>query len=119
MHDHAVPIPDTSGQAGLEAAADRAAIAAILEARGRPVEALRALQEAAALLEHVLGKDHFEVGVALDQLASRQFQGGQGDEAEELYGRALAIFERTLGHQHPRTVTCRTNRDKALRGPHP
>ena len=38
-------------------------------------------------------------------------------EAEVLYRRALAIFESSLGADHPKARTCRAELDKLLRGP--
>ena len=114
MEDEARPLPDGSGEAELEAAADRAAISAILEARGRNGEAVAALQQALALLEHVLGANHYEVAVALDRLATLCRQERRQQDAVPLYNRAIDIFERTLGPGNVRTVTCRANRNRAL-----
>jgi hypothetical protein len=36
-------------------------------------------------------------------------------EAAQLYRRAVATFERTLGHTHPRTTTCRANYEELLK----
>ena len=108
-----------SGQSPLEVATDRAAHAAIFEARGRHAEAREALGQALVTFTEVLGPDHFEVAVTLDRLAGVVVAAGDREEAGALYARALPIFERTLGRFHPRTVVCRENRDKALSAPHP
>jgi len=113
MPDEAPRQPRPPGNAALESAADRAAIAAILEARGRGREARETLGQAVPILEEVLGADHYEVGVALDSLATMHLGAGHNDDAGALFDRALAIFERTLGGGHPRTVACRVNRNKA------
>lgn len=107
------------GQSPLEAATDRAAHAAIFEARGRHAEAREALGQALAMFTDVLGADHYEVGVTLERLAGVVAAVGAQDEAGALYARALPIYERTLGRFHPRTAACRANRDKALAVPHP
>src|SRR4051812_26573328 len=54
----------------LEAAADRSALAAIFEARGRDRQARAALLEVLATLESVLGPEHYDVVGVLDRLAS-------------------------------------------------
>lgn len=124
MHEHTraeepLEPADTWVQAELEAAADRAAISAILEARGHDAEALESLRHAVALLEKVLGVNHYEVGVANERLARMVLRSGRRPEAAALFDRALVIFERTLGPSHSRTATCRANRNEVLLGPHP
>lgn len=110
---------NSPGQSPLEAAADRAALAAILEAHGRHAEARATLGQALATFEQVLGSDHYLVGVTLERLAGAVATSGAHDEAAALYARALTIYERILGRSHPRTAACRANRDKALAVPHP
>ena len=112
MSDPTRHAPEHSRQAALETAADRTALAAILDARGHHDDARTTLRHALAVLETALGSDHFEVGTALDQLAEMVARDG-GTDAVALYDRALSIFERTLGSQHPRTVRCRAARDIA------
>ena len=104
------------GHGALEAAADRIALAAILDARGRGREARDTLGQAVPVLESILGAEHYEVGVALDSLAAMYSGAGEHRNAAALYSRALRIFERTLGTGHPRTRACRANRDKAVAG---
>ncbi len=58
----------TAGE--LEAAADRGALAAILEARGRDREARAVLVEVLATLERVLGPEHYDLVGVLDRLAA-------------------------------------------------
>jgi tetratricopeptide (TPR) repeat protein len=108
--------PQSAGNAALETAADRAALAAILEARGRGREARNTLQQALPLLEDVLGPEHLEVGMTLNSLAGMFLAAGHDREAAALYRRALPIFERTLGADHAKTLACRTNLDKATIG---
>lgn len=106
-----------SNSAALEAAVDRAALAAILDARGRGREASETLGQVLPLLEEILGSDHYEVGVALEALAGMSLKAGRAAEASALYARASLIFERTLGSANPRTVACRTNQRTAITGP--
>ena len=54
----------------LEVAADRGALAAILDARGRHREAQQTLQDVLSVVETVLGPDHYEVAATLDRLAA-------------------------------------------------
>jgi tetratricopeptide (TPR) repeat protein len=97
----------------LEGAVDRAALAAILEARGRNREALETLGDALSTLEMVLGRDHYEVGQTLRALGDMQMSAGRFNDADAALTRAAAIFERVLGTSHPTTVACRARRDQA------
>ena len=86
----------------LELAADRAALAAILDGAGKTAEAegLPA-RSALAIFERHLGSEHHEVAVTLNNLAAIAQRGGDVQEAESLYRRALAIKEQTLGPEQP------------------
>jgi ABC-type transporter Mla subunit MlaD len=59
--------------------------------------------------DSVLGPDHSEIGVLLNNLAVMHRQAGQLDEALSHYVRALPLLQRTLGEQHPTVVTCAEN----------
>ena len=85
----------------LEAAADRVALAAILDARGRHHEAQETLRQALSMLEHVLGPDHYEVAVLLNEIAALIQRAGTPSEAATFYERALGIQLRVLGRDHP------------------
>jgi nitrogen PTS system EIIA component len=54
-------------------------------------------------------RSRLERAIRLDNLAGLLEAQGRPGEAEPLLRRALAIFETTLGPEHPRTVTCRAN----------
>jgi len=88
----------TAGE--LEGAADRAALAAILEARGRDRDAWAVLVDVLAILERVLGADHYDVVGVLDRLASIAERRGDRDGAAELLTRSLTIRRRLLGAEH-------------------
>lgn len=88
----------TAGE--LEGAADRGALAAILEARGRDREAWGVLVEVLATLERILGPDHYDVVGVLDRLASIADRGGDRAGAAELLTRSLMIRRRVLGAEH-------------------
>jgi hypothetical protein len=88
----------TAGE--LEAAADRGAQAAILEARGRDGEASAVLGEVLATLERVLGADHYDLVGVLDRLASIADRRDDPARAAELLTRSLTIRRRVLGAEH-------------------
>jgi tetratricopeptide (TPR) repeat protein len=84
-------------------AADRAALASILDALGRQDEAEQLLRQALAVFERHYGPDHYEVAVNLNNLAAIEQRRGNLEQAEALYRRALAIKERVLGPASPET----------------
>lgn len=97
----------------LEAAVDRAALAAILEARGRNREALETLRDVLSRLEAVLGPDHYEVGLTLSLLGAMHMSAGRFAEADAALTRAALILERVLGASHPAAAACRVRREQA------
>jgi Tfp pilus assembly protein PilF len=82
----------------LEAAADRVALAAILDASGRHQEAAGTLRRALSVYERVLGPDHYEVAGVLQNLAGVAERAGEPEQAAALRARALHIRRRVLGH---------------------
>lgn len=97
----------------LELAADRAALAAIFEARGRNREAREALCDVLSTLETVLGPDHYEVGLTLSELGGMDMSAGRFAEAHSALTRATGILERVLGGSHPAAAACRARREDA------
>jgi tetratricopeptide (TPR) repeat protein len=97
----------------LEAAADRAALAALLEARGRHREARDTLRGVLSTLEQVLGPDHYEVGLTLSDLGELHMSAGRFGDADAVLTRATTIFERVLGASHPTTAASRHRREQA------
>jgi tetratricopeptide (TPR) repeat protein len=93
----------SSSQPLLEAAADRVALAAILDASGRHREAAEALRHALSVYERVLGADHYEVAGVLQNLAAVAERAGEPEQAAALRVRALRIRRRVLGHTHRRS----------------
>lgn len=87
-------------QAPLEGAADRVALAAILDASGRHAEAAAALGDALAVYERVLGPQHYEVAGLLTALADVAEHAGEIGRAAELRARAQQIRRRVIGHTH-------------------
>lgn len=83
----------------LEAAADRLALAAILDSHGRHAEAEATLRQALSLLESVLGPDHYEVAMGLEDLAAMVARSGDPAAAGALHERARRIKKRLLGSE--------------------
>jgi tetratricopeptide (TPR) repeat protein len=90
-------------QAQLEGAADRVALAAILDASGRYEEAAAALRDALAVYERVLGPQHYEVAGVLLDLAGVAEHAGEIERADALRARAHQIRRRVIGHTHRRS----------------
>jgi tetratricopeptide (TPR) repeat protein len=89
------------GEDHVDVAADRAALAAILDGLGRRDEAEALLHSALRTFERVLGPGHHEVACTLANLAAIAYRRGRAPDADALYGRALAIKEHLLGARHP------------------
>jgi hypothetical protein len=96
-------VSPASPQALLEAAADRVALAAILDASGRHREAAETLRRALSVYERVLGADHYEVAGVLQNLAGLAERAGDPEQAAALHARAHQIRRRVLGHTHRRS----------------
>jgi tetratricopeptide (TPR) repeat protein len=95
-------VSPSSSQALLEAAADRIALAAILDASGRHREAAATLRQALSVYEGVLGADHYEVAGVLENLAGAAERAGEREQAAAAGARALRIRRAVLGHTHRR-----------------
>jgi Tetratricopeptide repeat len=102
VHRWHVPEPGDVdlGPDHLEVAADRGALAAILDARGRHRDAQQTLRHVLSVLESALGPDHFEVAATLDRLAASVQHTGDYARAASLHERSLAIKRRILGPDH-------------------
>ena len=74
------------GPGHVAVAADKAAHPAIVDALGEHDQAATAFLEAIDTFERVLGPDHHEVAVNLNNLAAVRQRQGRLDEAERLYG---------------------------------
>ena len=90
----------TAGADHPTAAAERAALAVLLDATGRHDEAHELLHGALTILEDALGPHHHEVAVALANLAAIDARRGRLDSAERRLRRALTLKERILGAGH-------------------
>lgn len=112
-----MPYPEdpTFGPDPLGVAADRSALAAILDAQGRHREALVPLHEALVLVETLLGRDHYEVALLLRTLGEIAERAGDLEQAAAHYRRALRIQRRLLGVGHPDVADTLTRFRRAVR----
>ncbi len=85
----------------LAVAADRAALAAILDPRGKRDEAKQLLTSALRTFKRKLGPRSFEVGVTLETLGSLNYRAGDLGAAERHLKAALDLQQQRLGKQHP------------------
>jgi tetratricopeptide (TPR) repeat protein len=93
-------VSPASPHAQLEGAADRVALAAILDASGRYAEAAAALGDALAVYERVLGPEHYELAGVLLALAGVAEHAGESERAAALRARAQRIRRRVVGHTY-------------------
>jgi tetratricopeptide (TPR) repeat protein len=90
-----------AGTEHLTVAADRAALAAILDALGRSEEAEALLIPAVSAFEATTRHERADLAAALNNLAAIHHRRGAVNEAEHLYRRALVIKEQLHGAEHP------------------
>jgi tetratricopeptide (TPR) repeat protein len=76
---------------------------------GKFAEAREAYERSLEIDERILGPDHPEVAVTLNNLANTYTVVGEYDEARRLLGRALAIREAALDPDHPDLALTLTN----------
>ena len=69
----------------------------------------RSYQRALTARERVLGPDHPDTLISVNNLAFLYESTGRYGEAEPLYQRALTARERVLGPEHPDTLTSVNN----------
>jgi hypothetical protein len=63
----------------------------------------------------LLGPDHPDVAMTLNNLAVLLHEQGRSQEADAPSQKALAIFEKALGPSHPKVVLALSNRALLLR----
>ena len=80
-----------------------------LDNTGRHSEAEPLYQESLAMREEVLGPDHPDVAVSLNNLAFLYGEQGRYSEAEPLCKRSLAIWEKAFGPDHLNVATALIN----------
>ena len=86
-------------------------LAELYRAQGKYSEAEPFCQEALTIVrvKDSLPLNHPDIAATLNNLAELYRSQGKYNEAEPLFQEALAIFEQSLGIDHPNTVTCRRN----------
>lgn len=85
------------------------AVAGILKARGNLANARDAHEQVLAAYERILGPEHPDTLIALQNLANTRRDQGELAGARESHERAFATLERTLGMEHPDTLTALDN----------
>ena len=93
----------------LEIAVATGGLGVIQVRRGRPEAAIEPLQRAASLKRRVLGCEHPDLALTLNNLAVAHDRLGASGEAVALFGEAVEICTAALGANHPRTRRCRAN----------
>jgi hypothetical protein len=68
------------------------------------------------LYEELLGTEHAQTGIGLKTLADLYVEQDRFEEAEVLLVRALGILEKTLGPDHPHTITIAREPLERVRG---
>jgi hypothetical protein len=77
-------------------------------------EAIALLERAMRISIAAVGAQRLETASIQMNLAIRMLDSGQAARALQLASGASATFAETLGSDHPRTVACRTLRDRAV-----
>ena len=90
-------------------AADKVALAAILDGLTRYPEAERLYVEAVAVFERTPGEHDVELGVALNDLGAQYARRGRLGQAKALLTRAVDLKRRALGPRHPDTAVTLNN----------
>jgi tetratricopeptide (TPR) repeat protein len=91
------------GPRSLETASVLAALGSVQHARGAHDEAERSYRRSIEIREEKLDANHFDIGLTMNNLAMLLADRARPDEARALLLRAHAIFQGTLGPQHPHT----------------
>jgi tetratricopeptide (TPR) repeat protein len=105
----------SAGEWNLENAVALHGLGSQYTCEGRLEEAISLLQRAATLKRRLLGSNHADLALTLNNLAVTHRRRGDRAAAARLNAEAAAIFERALGPDHPKTRTCRRNAE-ALKG---
>jgi hypothetical protein len=72
-------------------------------------------RRALAMKEKLLGPEHPDVAVTLNNLATLYRSQDRLEEAKGLYRRCLSIFKKALDPIHPSLIACTTNYSRLLR----
>ncbi|MGC1396300.1 MAG: tetratricopeptide repeat-containing protein, partial [Coleofasciculaceae cyanobacterium] len=77
--------------------------------QGQYKAAIPLLERALAIQEKVLGQEHPDVALSLNNLATLYQNMGNYSQAKPLFQRSLAIREKVLGQEHPDVATSLNN----------
>ncbi len=96
---------------GLESRQTATALSNLARVKGRrePGQAIRYGWDAAEILEKLYGKDSPEVGTALINLSSHQYNAGDLDNAKKTIGIAMEIWCSVEGHDSVKVASCYNN----------
>ena len=86
---------------GIALAADRVALAAILDGLGKFDESRKLYRQSLVAYRRAYGKSHREIALVLNNLAALYHKTGQYVRAETHYRAALTMKRRELGKSHP------------------
>lgn len=93
----------------LSIAADRVALAAILDGLGKFVESQALYSSALRVYRRAHGESHREVALVLNNLAAVYQKSRRTERAEKMYRAALAMKTETLGKAHPDVAVTMNN----------
>ncbi len=105
-----------AGDDGLMHAALLNHVAGVLQGQGDLAGAKTSLEQALAIREQTLGRDHPRVGYTLNNLAATVAISGDYETAKVHFERALAIKEASLGQTHPKLAGSLNNLAKIYEG---
>ncbi len=80
-----------------------------LTEQGQYADAIPLAERTLAILQQVLGQDHPDIAISLNDLALLYSSQGRYSEAEPLYRQALEMNQRLLGDEHPDVATSLNN----------
>jgi tetratricopeptide (TPR) repeat protein len=90
-------------------AADRVALAAILDGRGKFAESERIYLQALKIYRRAFGASHREIAVVLNNLGAVYSRTGRLQHAEKMYRTALEMKIAALGRRHPDVAVTLSN----------
>jgi tetratricopeptide (TPR) repeat protein len=99
----------TSAPGGVEVAADKVALAAILDGSRKFSESQKLYRQALRVYRPVYGTSHREIALILNNLAAMYQQSGRPIQAAKYYQAALGMKRRELGAAHPDVGTTMNN----------
>jgi tetratricopeptide (TPR) repeat protein len=104
MYREALPLARALDPTGIQTARALGGIGNVLVRRGRAKEAIAPSDEALDMAIRAAGEDSLDTALAFVGAAEAQRAAGHADRALPLFRRARAIYENTLGPDHPRVA---------------